>query len=107
MIDEPRGRARCPAMAETVAQPLVAPGAEIRVDVALPRLRQLIDHVLGLQPSSPGFAAMTIEPHLGDLEWAEGSIATPHGPVWVRHEQGQTAVRTHLLEKPEGVRILD
>jgi len=67
----------------------------------------LIDHVLGLRPSSPGFAAMTIEPHLGDLEWAEGSIATPHGPVWVRHEQGQTAVRTHLLEKPEGVRILD
>ncbi|MBD3175535.1 MAG: Bacterial alpha-L-rhamnosidase [Armatimonadia bacterium] len=65
----------------------------------------LIEHVLGLRPTSPGFATMAVEPHLGDLDWAEGSIATPRGPVRVRHERTDSGIDTRVLEKPDGVEI--
>ena len=45
--------------------------------------RDLMTHVLGIQPAEPGFAVASIEPHLGHLEWAKGSAPTPHGSIHV------------------------
>jgi len=39
--------------------------------------------VLGVCPAEPGFAAITFTPALGDLDWAEGTVPTPHGPIHV------------------------
>lgn len=41
-------------------------------------------YVLGVRPLSPGYGTVAIEPHHSGLEWAEGSVPTPHGPIWVR-----------------------
>ncbi len=39
--------------------------------------------ILGVVPTAPGYREVTIRPNLGDLAWAEGEVATPHGPVHV------------------------
>ena len=39
----------------------------------------LTNEVLGVQPTSPGYATFTVNPHGGDLSWAHGSVITPHG----------------------------
>jgi hypothetical protein len=44
----------------------------------------LMTQVLGVQPTSPGFATFTVTPHIGDLQWVEGDFPTPHGTIHVR-----------------------
>lgn len=43
----------------------------------------LSGYVLGIRPASPGYATWTVQPHPGDLAWAEGQAPTPHGAVRV------------------------
>jgi hypothetical protein len=47
----------------------------------------LSEWVLGIRPATAGFATWTVAPHVGDLEWAQGQVPTPHGALasrWVR-----------------------
>lgn len=39
--------------------------------------------ILGVTPVEPGFTAVTIEPQIGKLEWAKGSVATIQGMIEV------------------------
>jgi len=41
-------------------------------------------YVLGIRPLEPGWSVVSITPHTGDLEWAEGSVPTPHGEIQIR-----------------------
>ena len=43
----------------------------------------LTEYVLGVQPTSPGFATFTVTPHVGDLSFARGAVPTPHGLITV------------------------
>ncbi len=43
----------------------------------------LTSYVLGVKPTSPGFATFTIFPHTGDLSFVAGDSPTPHGPIHV------------------------
>lgn len=54
--------------------------------------RDVIQWVLGIRPDTPGFATVRVEPRIGDLEWAEGSCPTPHGPVSVRVDRSTVTV---------------
>lgn len=45
--------------------------------------RDLIVHVLGIQPASPGFGSVRVAPALGDLEWARATVPTVNGPITV------------------------
>jgi hypothetical protein len=45
--------------------------------------------LLGVRPTAPGMGAVTVTPQLGGLEWAEGSVPTPYGPLQVRAEAGK------------------
>jgi alpha-L-rhamnosidase len=62
----------------------------------------LMEEILGVQPTGPGFATVDIRPDLADLQWARGAEPTPHGLIKVEaHKQGaQTAV---IIDLPEGV----
>ena len=60
-------------------------------------------HVLGITPAAPGFARVRVRPHLGDLEWAEGHVPTPHGPVHVRAERKPGGGVETQIDLPEGV----
>jgi hypothetical protein len=40
----------------------------------------LTNYVLGVQPTSPGYATFTVTPHAGfGVSWARGAVVTPHG----------------------------
>ena len=40
-------------------------------------------YFLGVTPAAPGYQQTAIRPHLGGLEWLDGSVPTPHGDVRV------------------------
>ncbi len=66
----------------------------------------LSSHVLGIEPAEPGFKKVRINPHLGFLEWAEGSYPTPYGPITVSHKKtadGKVKSEIHL---PKGVKLV-
>jgi alpha-L-rhamnosidase len=43
----------------------------------------LSGYVLGIQPVTAGYGTWSVQPHPGDLSWAEGQAPTPHGAVQV------------------------
>jgi alpha-L-rhamnosidase len=66
----------------------------------------LTEHVLGIKVAQAGCRTVRIEPHLGDLEWAEGAFPTPLGILKVRHEKrpdGRIETKAHA---PRGVKII-
>ena len=52
--------------------------------------------VLGIRPLAPGHRTFTVDPVPGDLEWARGAVATPHGPIhvsWRRTDRNELDIR--------------
>jgi alpha-L-rhamnosidase len=47
----------------------------------------LTSAVLGVQVMEPGCRKVRIEPHLGDLQWVEGTFPTPYGVITIHHER--------------------
>jgi hypothetical protein len=44
----------------------------------------LIEQILGITPLAAGYRRIQVRPDLAGLQWAQGAIATPHGPVRVK-----------------------
>ena len=65
-----------------------------------------INRVLGLEALDAGCRTVRVKPFLGDLAWAEGALATPHGPVRVRHERRADDTVETKVEAPRGVAIV-
>lgn len=66
----------------------------------------LSEHVLGITPIEPGFRTVKIDPHLGNLKWARGTMPTPLGVIEVSHEvQDNGLVKTEIAA-PEGVDLV-
>ena len=61
-------------------------------------------HVLGIEPVGTGFRKVRIEPHLGDLEWAEGTFPTPYGLIEVHHRKNADGSVSSKVKLPRGVR---
>lgn len=62
-------------------------------------------YVLGIEPLAPGCAEVSVNPHLGDLEWAEGTYPTPKGVIHVRHVRlADGSIRT-TVRAPKGIKI--
>lgn len=55
----------------------------------------LVTHVLGISPAEPGYAAVRVDPHLGDLAWARAVVPSPFGPITVEaHADGTVDVES-------------
>jgi hypothetical protein len=54
--------------------------------------RDLVQRVLGVEPAEPGFVTARIEPALGGLEWAAGSVPSPAGCIQVEVRAGELHV---------------
>ncbi len=67
----------------------------------------LTRYVLGIRPAEPGYSTLVVEPHLGDLDWAEGTVPTPKGVVTVRHERDSGGKVHTTIDVPEGVRVIN
>ena len=63
----------------------------------------LSQHVLGVEVSQGG-TKVKIAPHLGDLEWAQGTFPTPQGPLQVSHRRENGEVVTEY-QAPTGVEV--
>ncbi len=63
-------------------------------------------HVLGIEPIKPGCEEVRINPHLGDLEWAEGTFPTPKGIIYVKHTKKENGSIKTEVKSPRGVKII-
>ena len=63
-------------------------------------------HVLGIEPVGVGFKQVRVEPHLGDLEWAEGTFPTPYGVIKVSHKKGPDGKISSDITLPKGVKLV-
>ena len=52
-------------------------------------------YYLGVQPTLPGYAAYEIRPCLGDLEWMQGAVPTPTGPIHVYMSRTSIKIDSH------------
>ena len=66
----------------------------------------LSTHVLGVKPASPGFETVTITPFLGDLDWVEGTVPTPHGTIFVRHEKQANGEIKSQIRLPNAISLV-
>lgn len=66
----------------------------------------LTEYVLGFKVMEPGCRVVKIEPHLGDLQWAEGSFPTPQGIITVRHEKKTDGRIRTTVKAPKGVKVI-
>ena len=51
-------------------------------------------YYLGVRPTKAGYEEFEIRPVLGDLEWMEGDVPTPHGMIHVEMTREQVKVRS-------------
>lgn len=58
--------------------------------------------VCGIQPASPGFNTVKIEPHPGDLSFVEGAVPHPNGDISMKYRRKEKTV-TFLIELPDGL----
>lgn len=66
----------------------------------------LTEHVLGIKVMEPGCKTLKIEPHLGSLEWVEGSFPTPLGIVTVKHIRLPNGKIETKVDAPKGIKII-
>jgi hypothetical protein len=66
----------------------------------------LTAHVLGVQVLEPGCKKLSIKPHLGDLQWVEGTFPTPHGVVHIKHVKDANGKVTTEVKAPKGVTVV-
>jgi alpha-L-rhamnosidase len=57
--------------------------------------------LLGVQPEGAGFERVRFAPQLGDLAWAEGTVPTPKGDIFV-HWEADPALHG-VIELPQGL----
>ena len=66
----------------------------------------LTENILGIKVLEPGCKKIRIEPHLADLQWAEGTFPTPMGVLYVKHTKAADGKITSVVKAPKGVVIV-
>lgn len=67
----------------------------------------LSEHVLGVKILEAGCQKIRLEPHLGDLEWVEGSFPTPKGVIHMRYEKNESGGITSTVNIPDGIQLVE
>lgn len=71
-------------------------------------------YYLGVKPTAPGYAAYTVEPNLGGLQWMKGTVPTPNGSISmevtkeklkIRSTTGEGTILLKSKTKPEGQQL--
>jgi hypothetical protein len=66
----------------------------------------LTANVLGVQILEPGCKVVKIEPHLGNLQWVEGTFPTPLGLIRIRHDKQADGKIKTKISAPDGIKII-
>lgn len=65
----------------------------------------LSENLLGVKVLEPGCKKVRIDPHLGDLEWAEGNYPTPYGEIYVFHKKKEDGSIKSKIKAPKEIEI--
>jgi hypothetical protein len=68
-------------------------------------LFQLSGVVLGVRPIQPGFVEFEVTPNLVGMDWAKGTVPTPHGDIKVSCKRARSQIQVDL-EVPSGTHAL-
>ncbi len=66
----------------------------------------LSEYVLGVKILEPGCKVVKIEPHLGNLQWVEGTFPTPLGVIRIRHDKQADGKIVTKISAPDGIKII-
>lgn len=66
----------------------------------------LSENVLGVKILEPGCKKVKVEPHLGNLAWAEGTYPTPYGLIYVSHKKQENGSIETKIDAPIEVEIV-
>lgn len=66
----------------------------------------MTENILGITVVEAGCKTLKIEPHLGNLEWVEGTFPTPLGVVKVKHTKLANGKIRTKTDAPKGIKIL-
>lgn len=66
----------------------------------------LTEYVLGVQVIAPGCRVVKISPHLGDLQFVEGTFPTPYGIIKIKHTKMANGKVTSQISAPKEVKII-
>ncbi len=66
----------------------------------------LSEYVLGVSVVEPGCKTIRIVPHLGDLQWVEGTFPTPYGVIKIRHDKQSNGTVVSKISSPKEIRII-
>lgn len=66
----------------------------------------ITEHVLGVKVMEAGCKVIKIEPHLGDLEWVEGTFPTPYGVLKIKHTKNSDGTVSSKIDAPKEVKII-
>ena len=67
----------------------------------------LTEHVLGFKVLEPGSKTVQIKPNLGNLKFAEGTLPTPYGEIYVKHTRLANGEVKSEIKAPKMVRIIE
>ena len=63
-------------------------------------------HVLGIVPLEAGCRKIKITPHLGSLQWVEGTFPTPYGIISVKHRKGENGKIISDIKAPDEIIVV-
>ncbi len=66
----------------------------------------LSEYVLGIKVVAPGCKVIKVEPHLGDLSFAEGTFPTPYGIIKVKHVKQADGKIVSTINAPKEVKVI-
>ena len=67
----------------------------------------LQQNILGIKPLAPGFKEFAVSPCDSSLTWARGSIATPHGPIYISWVKDATGKIDITCDAPDACRLVN
>jgi alpha-L-rhamnosidase len=59
-------------------------------------------YVLGMRPVAPGWSTWLVQPQPGDLQYAQGTVSTPHGGLGVRWDRDPAGHSFRITVKTPG-----
>lgn len=62
-------------------------------------------YVLGVKPVEPGCKTVEVKPELGNLEFAEGTVPTPKGPLYVKAYKDMAGNTKVDVKAPKGIKV--